>query len=166
MKWKIFSLVALAFSLVAFLVCKQDANFLRRSLISSIRANHTLRAELLIKMGADANTRTSADGWSVLHYAVRNGNANVVALLLKAGADPNYVGAMEGQLHAVIREKPMDLAGAALDLVTTVPPAQIEATLRQGGLNDPALLKSMKDKKAPARYQKVVQELAKVTKDS
>jgi hypothetical protein len=40
----------------------------------------------------------------------------------------------------------------------------MEATLRQGGLDDPALLKSAKDPKAADRYQKVVELLAQVTK--
>jgi hypothetical protein len=42
----------------------------------------------------------------------------------------------------------------------------MEETLRQGGLDDSALLKSMKDSTAAARYQKVVEALAKVTGES
>ncbi len=166
MKWKILTLVALAFSYFATSGFKQDTEIQKRSLISAVQANHTLQAEMLIRMGADVNSRTSANGWSALHYAVRNGNASVVQLLLKAGADPNYAGTMDGQFDSVVTEKPIDLARAALDLVNQVPPSQIEATLHKGGLNDPALVKSMKDKKAPERYQKVVQALTKVTKDS
>jgi hypothetical protein len=37
----------------------------------------------------------------------------------------------------------------------------MEATLKEGGLNDPALVKSMKDPKAGDRYQKVVEVLAR-----
>jgi ankyrin repeat protein len=166
MKWKILSLVALAFSYFANSGIKLDADIQRRSLISAGQADHTLRAEMLIRMGADVNSRTSANGWSALHYAVRNGNPKVVQLLLKDGADPNYAATMEGQFNSVVSEKPIDLARAALDLVNQVPPTKIEATLRQGGLNDPALVKSMRDKKASERYQKVVQTLTKVTKES
>jgi hypothetical protein len=58
---------------------------------------------------------------------------------------------------------PLVLAQAALDLVNQIPPTDIEDTLRQSGLNDPALLKSMTDATATDRYQKVVEILVKVT---
>jgi hypothetical protein len=41
----------------------------------------------------------------------------------------------------------------------------MEETLRQNGLDDPALVKSMKDPTAADRYQKVVDALSKVTKE-
>jgi ankyrin repeat protein len=135
-------------------------------LIAAVKADDTAFAVKLIKMGADVNSRTSKNGWSALHYAVRNGNAEVVQVLLAAGADPNYVGTMEGQAHAIVSEKPMDLAKAALDLVNQVPASRIEATLHQAGLDDPALVKSMRDEKAASRYQKVVDALAQVKPQS
>jgi hypothetical protein len=58
------------------------------------------------------------------------------------------------------------LAQAALDLVTQVPPSDIEDTLRQSGLNDPALLKSMTDPNATDRYKKVVDVLTNSQKES
>jgi ankyrin repeat protein len=43
---------------------------------------------LLLKSGADVNARDSAAGSSALTEAVRKGDAEVLALLLNAGADP------------------------------------------------------------------------------
>jgi hypothetical protein len=143
-----------------------ESDALRASLIKAVRADNTEMTKKLIKLGADANSRTSANGWSALHYAVRNGNAEIVQILLKAGADPNYLGTMEGQKNSEISLRPLVLAQAALDLVTQVPPSDIEDTLRQSGLNDPALLKSMKDPTATDRYKKVVDVLTNVTKES
>jgi hypothetical protein len=145
---------------------KPDAKTMQTSLLSAVKADNTEEAIRLINMGADANCRTSPKGWSALHFAVRNGNAEIVEALLQAGADPNYTGTMEGQTGSIISEKPLEIAQAALDLVYQVPPSSIEETLHQGGLYDPALIKSMKDPKAADRYQKVVEALARVTKES
>lgn len=154
---------------VASTVSKMGAGSeeLRKSLLKAIRADNTDAAERLIKLGADVNSRTSENGWSALHYAVRNGNAKVVELLLSAGADPNYLGTMEGQATgSTISLRPLVLAQAALDLVNQIPRSNIEETLRQSGLDDPALVKSMKDPNAADRYKKVVEVLATVTKQS
>jgi ankyrin repeat protein len=145
---------------------KPSVETLRTSLMTAVRTDNTEEASKLIKMGADPNSRTSSSGWSVLHYAVRNGNAEIVMALLQAGADPNYTGTMEGQTGSIISEKPLEIAKAALDLVNQVSPSSMEATLRQGGLDDQALVKSMKDAKAAGRYQNVVEALSKVTKES
>ncbi len=141
-----------------------QSDVLRVSLIRAVKNDNTEVAKKLIKLGADVNSRTSANGWTALHYAVRNGNAEIVQLLLKSGADPNTLGTMEGQKESAV--KPLVLAQAALDLVSQVPPSNIEDTLRQSGLNDPALLRSMKDPKATDRYRKVVDVLTTVTKES
>jgi hypothetical protein len=87
----------------------------------------------------------------------------IVEALLQAGADPNFAGSIEEQAVDAVPMKPLSLAQAAQDLASQVPPSSMEATLSQGGLNDPALLKSMKDPKAADRYQKVVEALAKST---
>jgi ankyrin repeat protein len=97
---------------------------------------------------------------------VRNGNAEIVQLLLNAGADPNCLGTMEGQKESVVSVRPLVLAQAALDLVSQVPPSSIEDTLRRSGLDDPALVKSMTDPNATDRYRKVVDVLTTVTKES
>jgi hypothetical protein len=141
---------------------KPDVETMRTSLMSAVKADNTEEAIRLIKMGADANCRTSPNGWSALHFAVRNGNTEIVAALLRAGADPNYTGTMEGQTGTIVTEKPLEIAQAALDLVNQVPPSSIEETLRRGGLEDPALVKSMKDPKAAERYLKVIEALANV----
>jgi ankyrin repeat protein len=133
------------------------------ALMTAVKADNTEEARKLIGKGADPNSRTSPTGWSVLHYAARNGNVEIVGLLLKAGADPNYSGTMEGQTGTVVSLKPLVLAQATLDLVNQIPAAEMEETLHQIGLDDPALLKSMKDPEAPVRYQKVVDALTPVT---
>ena len=175
MKYKLPLLMALVLSLflitgwrpnVPLFESKPDVGTLRTSLMNAVRADNTEEAKRLIKLGADVNCRTSPNGWSALHFAVRNGNVEIVEALLQAGADPNYTGTMEGQTGSIISEKPLDIAQSALDLVKQVPPSSMEETLRQGGLDDSALLKSMKDSTAAARYQKVVEALAKVTGES
>jgi len=143
-----------------------EAEILRASLIRAVRTDNTEAVKKLIRLGADVNSRTSANGWSALHYAVRNGNAEIVQLLLNAGADPNCLGTMEGQKESVVSVRPLVLAQAALDLVSQVPPSSIEDTLRRSGLDDPALVKSMTDPNATDRYRKVVDVLTTVTKES
>jgi ankyrin repeat protein len=132
------------------------------SLMTAVKTDNTEDAKSLIGKGADANSRTSPNGWSALHYAARNGNVEIVQLLLKSGADPNYAGSMDGQPNAPL--KPLVLAQVSLEIVTQIPPSQIEEKLRANGLDDPALVKSMKDPKAGNRYQKIVELLAAVTK--
>lgn len=161
MKLKLFLLSSLIFLILPIIGCKPAPE----SLMAAVKSDNTEEARRLIKKGADANSKTSPTGWSVLHYAARNGNAEIVGLLLNAGADPNYSGAMEGQTGSIISLKPLVIARATLDLVNQIPPARMEETLRQNGLGDPALLKSMKDPTAAERYYKVVQTLAKVTTD-
>lgn len=143
-----------------------QSELLRTSLIKAVRADNVELARKLIKLGADVNSRTSATGWSALHYAVRNGDAEMVQLLLKGGADPNCLGTIEGQSDSADSVKPLVLAEAALDLVNQVPPSDIETTLRQSGLNDPALLRSMTDPDATDRYQKIVEVLTSATRKS
>jgi ankyrin repeat protein len=143
-----------------------ESDVLRASLIKAVRSDNVELTKKLIKLGADVNSRTSANGWSALHYAVRNGDAEIVQLLLKAGADPNCLGTMEGQKDSAVSLRPLVLAQAALDLVTQIPSSDIEQTLRQSGLNDPALVKSMTDPNATDRYQKVVEVLTNAHKNS
>ena len=161
MRYKRFLLFALALLIFPVSGCKPDPT----SLMKAIRADNTDEAKKLIQKGADANSRTTPAGWSVLHYAARNGNVEVVQALLSAGADPNYSGTMEGQTGSAISLRPLVLAKVSLDLVSQIPASRMEETLRQNGLDDPALLKSMKDPTAADRYQKVVDALAKVTSD-
>lgn len=175
MKVKLPLLIAIALSIilitgwrpnVPLFGSKPEVQTMRTSLMSAVRADNTEEALRLIKMGADTNCRTSPKGWSVLHFAVRNGNAEIVKALLQAGADPNYTGTMEGQKDKIVAEKPLQIAQAALDLVNQVPPSSIEKTLRRGGLDDPALIKSMKDPKAADRYLKVIEALTNANNES
>ena len=159
MKYRPLFVFALVILIISISGCKPDP----ASLMTAVKADNTEEAKKLIEKGADPNSRTSPSGWSVLHYAARNGNVEIVSLLLKAGADPNYSGTMEGQTGTVISLRPLILAQATLDLVKQIPAASMEETLHQIGLDDPALLKSMKDPNAAVRYQKVVDALTPVT---
>jgi ankyrin repeat protein len=152
------------FALVLFVFpvsgCKPDST----TLMTAVKADNTAEATKLIAKGADANSRTSPSGWSALHYAARNGNVEIIQALLKAGADANYSGSMDGKANSAVALKPLSLALGMLEVVSVIQPFEMEAKLRENGLDDPALLKSTKDPKAAERYQKVVDLLAKVTK--
>ena len=111
---------------------------------------------------AQAATRDGAI--TPLFLACKNGSAPMIELLLKAGADANYSGSMDGKANSASALKPLALAQAMLEVVTQVQASQIEANLRESGLDDAALLKSATDPKAADRYQKVVDLLAKATK--
>ncbi len=162
MRYKLFFLLALILLVLPVSGCKPNP----ASLMAAVKADNTAEAKKLIEKGADANSRTSPSGWSALHYAARNGDLVLVQALLNAGADPNYSGTMEGQTGSAISLKPLVLAKVSLDLVSQIPASRMEETLRQNGLGDAALLKSMKDPTAADRYQKVVDALQKVTKDN
>ena len=160
MKCKSLFLFVLLLALFPIFGCKPDP----ASLLAAVKVDNTEEAKTLIGKGADANCRTSPNGWSALHYAARNGNVQIVQALLNAGADANYSGSMDGKANSASALKPLALAQAMLEVVTQVQASQIEANLRESGLDDAALLKSATDPKAAERYQKVVDLLAKATK--
>ena len=152
-------LFALTLSLIPISGCKPSSE----SLMTAVKADNTADALKLIDKGADANSRTTPRGWSALHYAARNGNVEIVQALLKAGADANYAGSLDGKANSAAM-KPLVLAQVSLDLLSQIQASEMEKILREYGMDDPALLKSMKDPKAAERYRKVVEALAKVTK--
>jgi ankyrin repeat protein len=160
MKFRPLVLFVLVLSLLPLTGCKPKP----AELMTAVKADNTADVAQLIKKGVDANSRTSPTGWSALHYAARNGNVEIVQQLLAAGADPNYAGVMEGQASSAAALKPMVLAQVSMDLLTQIPPTQIEEKLHENGLDDPALVKSLQDPNAADRYQKVIEILTPVTK--
>jgi ankyrin repeat protein len=158
MKIKLFILSVLVLSLIPLTGCKPNP----AELMTAIKADKTADALKLIGKGADANVRNSPTGWSALHFAARNGNVDEVQSLLSAGADANYAATMDGKAGSPV--KPLALAQIMLEVITQVQSTQIEANLRESGVDDPALLKSATDPNASSRYQKVVDLLTKATK--
>jgi hypothetical protein len=158
MKIKLLLLSILVFSLIPLTGCKPAPELL----MTAVKADNSAEALKLLGKGADANVRTSPNGWSALHYAARNGNVEVVQALLNGGADANYAGTMDGKAGSSV--KPLALAQIMLEVIGQVQNSQIEANLRESGVDDPALLKSATDPKAGERYQKVVDILSKVTR--
>ncbi|MFZ1085949.1 MAG: ankyrin repeat domain-containing protein [Terracidiphilus sp.] len=160
MKIKLLFLFVLVFSLISITGCKPNP----AELMTAIKADNTADALKLIGKGADVNVRTSPTGWSALHYAARNGNVDEVQSLLNAGADASYAATMDGKTGSATPVKPLALAQIMLEVIGQVQNSQIEANLRESGVDDPALLKSATDPKASVRYQKVVDLLTKAGK--
>jgi ankyrin repeat protein len=158
MKIKFLFLFVLVISLFPITGCKPNP----AELMTAIKADKTADALNLIGKGADANVRISPTGWSALHFAARNGNVEEVQSLLNAGADANYAATMDGKPGSPV--KPLALAQIMLEVIGQVQNSQIEANLRESGVDDPALLKSATDSSAGVRYQKVVELLTKATK--
>jgi hypothetical protein len=160
MRCKALIFFVLVLSLVSVTGCKPSPE----SLMMAVKADNTEEAIKLLGRGVDANSRTTPNGWSALHYAAMNGNVEIVKALLKAGADPNYAGAKDGQANSPLA-KPYSLALGMLDVVCEYEPPEREANLRKAGLDDPVLLKSAKDPNAVEHYMDVVELLINVTKD-
>lgn len=82
---------------------KNDGRLLRAAKLGSVE-----NIKRFIKLGDDVNQRHKL-GWTALHVAAMNGHAEVVNILLKAGADPNlgdeftnvYQIAKEKNLHSL-----------------------------------------------------------------
>jgi len=154
-------LFVLTLSLFSATGCKPSPE----SLMTAVKTDNTAEAIKLIGKGADANSRTSPNGWSALHYAAMNGNGEIVKALLKAGSDPNYAGSKDGKAGSAL-SKPYSLALGMLDLVCEFnQPSDREAKLREAGLDDPVLLKNVKDSKVVEHYQDVVGLLINITKE-
>jgi ankyrin repeat protein len=66
------------------------------ALMAAVINNHRETARLLIERGAALDVQSGDDGRTALMWAVRNRNADMVSLLLVAGADQN-VKNLQGQ---------------------------------------------------------------------
>ena len=95
----------------------------RSPLYSAIAQEHDVCiVELLIKHGADVNTRPQ-DCHSVLHQAIKAGKSALVEILLKAGADVNVefwyasheLARQESALQCALRVDDMDIAQLLID---------------------------------------------------
>lgn len=74
------------------IICRNqalDTNLLCLSLMDAVYSEDLARVELLLGMGAPANC-TSLFGWSALMQAACRAHLELVALLLRYGADPLY----------------------------------------------------------------------------
>ncbi|XP_073971764.1 uncharacterized protein isoform X2 [Rhodnius prolixus] len=71
---------------------ESDEGFLSvgQRLVNAILERKHIKAEYLIKNGADVNYRMNESGWTPLMYAASIGAKDAVDLLLNNGADPNY----------------------------------------------------------------------------
>jgi ankyrin repeat protein len=153
---KIFQLVTTLLLIVTLEACvKPSPEELKQSLFQAVRDDDAASVKALIKKGADVKSPEVQGGWSALHYAARNGNEEIVSILLANGADPNYVGAASGQEGTHISLKPLVLAETSLALVEQANPFLV--------FKDPADEKRLKDPKAKERYERVIQILNKVT---
>ena len=165
MRFKCVVLFAIGVCSLVTCGCRPSQVSLKNSLMKAVIADDTSTAKKLIKEGADANSREPAGGWSALHYAARNGNVEIVKLLLSAGAEPNYTGTMPGQTGpTLISVTPIALAQSMQAMTRVIPASRVEETVRFSDPGGPALLRSMKDPKATDRYQEVIDVLSKVTK--
>lgn len=104
---------------------KVDINFLHRKtgmtpLMMAAHAGCATVVELLLKYNADPNLRAS-DNASALHWASRNGNLEIVNMLVAAGADLNARrrtdrdGDGPAPIHMALGESHDDVAIALID---------------------------------------------------
>lgn len=120
--------------------CKKSPQELQSQLFDAVKHHDVQKVQALIQEGANVKQPEADGGWSTLHYAARVGDVEMVQLLMKAGADPNYYGEAGGQTGSTrINTKPVVLAGATLQLARVVQsnssihfdPPDFDAALRQ-----------------------------------
>ena len=130
----------LACVLLSAVGCKKSPQELQSQLFDAVKHHDVQKAQSLIQEGADVKQPEADGGWSALHYAARVGDVDMVGLLLKAGADPNYYGAAVGQTGSTrINTKPVVVAQATLQLARMTQsnssihfdPPDLDAALRQ-----------------------------------
>lgn len=87
-------------------------------LMAAVMANQLSVAQALLAAGADVNTKIKEFfEFNALHFAVKNENIAMVALLLEAGADPNWANANPGYSPIVkaIKQSRADIVKLLLD---------------------------------------------------
>ena len=127
------------------------------SLLTDGENTFTEIARMLIKYGADPNTR-DINGCSLLHHAVAKGNIALVEYLLDRGADPDLRDAQaQAPLHAALKTGNLDLLdrlldrGADPDLVDTRGWTVLDRLAEKGDRDSPAVQRLIV---AGASYQK------------
>jgi ankyrin repeat protein len=139
--------------------CTQRPENMKQSFFDAVKADDTTKVEQLISNGANVNVPETTGGWSALHYAARLGSETMVKTLLKAGADPNYIGAAPGQQGTVLHSKPLLIAQSSFSLAQA---AQSNPALHFRNTDDE---KFMKDPKTLQGLERVCQILREVTHD-
>jgi len=155
----ILKLILLTTTLLLFVILsacsKPSPEKLQQLLFKAVKDDDVGSVRALIKQGADVKAPEAQGGWSTLHYAARNGNEEIVSILLASGADPNYDGAASGQKGTIVNLKPIVLAEAKLVLIEQANPFIV--------FQDPAEEKRMKDPKSKEKYKRVIEILKKAT---
>lgn len=152
----------LSFAVISFIIvagCAQSPDQLKKSLFDAVKSGQSSIVKECIANNANLNDPETPGGWSVLHYAARSGNDQIVKMLIDAGANPNYVGTAPGQSGTIMSLKPKVVAQASLHLAKT---AQDNPLFH---LDDPQHEKKLRDPAALAGYERVCKLLEAVTQD-
>jgi hypothetical protein len=91
------------------------ANANHSALVQAVRSNDLSRVRRLLERGANVNAATNNDGWTPLHWAVDWGRRDVVALLLRSGANVDAVDNYGWTpLHVAASDAPRDIVALLL----------------------------------------------------
>jgi hypothetical protein len=129
----------------------------KEDLIKYIKAENVKAVKHLIKKGADVNKPEIQGGWSPLHYAAQYGNAEIVKVLLDAGANPNYSGSANLEDSVVINTTPLTVAGTCKTIIEN------PTMFTYAKFADPVLDKRLRDPKSIKLYEEVYKLLDPVT---
>ncbi|OAD61946.1 Ankyrin repeat domain-containing protein 40 [Eufriesea mexicana] len=86
----------------------ENKRVLEEQLRKAACVGDTVLVQELLNLGVDVNARHSVNGWTPLHWACKKGSLDVVALLLKNGADKN-IRTEIGETSAILCNNPQIL---------------------------------------------------------